>query len=126
MDKNQVDQLMVQITMDKNQVDQLMVTLASKVPSENLNQIRQHLEHAQDFNGAQVAIAQMKDPIIVLVISLFVGYLGIDRFYLGDTGMGIGKLLTGGGCGIWALIDLFLIMGAAKQKNMELLFNTVR
>ncbi|MDY6437657.1 MAG: TM2 domain-containing protein [Prevotella sp.] len=103
-----------------------MVTLASKVPSESLNQIRQHLEHAQDFNGAQVAIAQMKDPIIVLVISLFVGYLGIDRFYLGDTGMGIGKLLTGGGCGIWALIDLFLIMGAAKQKNMELLFNTVR
>ena len=112
--------------MDKNQVDQLMVTLASKVPSESLNQIRQHLEHAQDFYGAQVAIAQMKDPIIVLVISLFVGYLGIDRFYLGDTGMGIGKLLTGGGCGIWALIDLFLIMGAAKQKNMELLFNTVR
>ena len=112
--------------MDKNQVDQLMVTLASKVPSESLNQIRQHLEHAQDFNGAQVAIAQMKDPIIVLVISLFVGYLGIDRFYLGDTGMGIGTLLTGGGCGIWALIDLFLIMGAAKQKNMELLFNTVR
>ena len=103
-----------------------MVTLASKVPSESLNQIRQHLEHAQDFNGAQVAIAQMKDPIIVLVISLFVGYLGIDRFYLGDTGMGIGKLLTAGGCGIWAIIDLFLIMGAAKQKNMELLFNTVR
>lgn len=112
--------------MDKNQVDQLMVTLASKVPSESLNQIRQHLEHAQDFNGAQVAIAQMKDPIIVLVISFFLGGLGIDRFYLGDTGMGIGKLLTGGGCGIWALIDLFLIMGAAKQKNMELLFNTVR
>ncbi|MBR2250498.1 MAG: TM2 domain-containing protein [Prevotella sp.] len=112
--------------MDKNQVDQLMVTLASKVPSESLNQIRQHLEHAQDFNGAQVAIAQMKDPIIVLVISFFLGALGIDRFYLGDTGMGIGKLLTGGGCGIWALIDLFLIMGAAKQKNMELLFNTVR
>ena len=103
-----------------------MVTLASKVPSESLNQIRQHLEHAQDFNGAQVAIAQMKDPIIVLVISFFLGGLGIDRFYLGDTGMGIGKLLTAGGCGIWALIDLFLIMGAAKQKNMELLFNTVR
>ncbi|MBO5584066.1 MAG: TM2 domain-containing protein [Prevotella sp.] len=112
--------------MDKNQVDQLMVTLASKVPSESLNQIRQHLEHAQDFNGAQVAIAQMKDPIIVLVISFFLGGLGIDRFYLGDTGMGIGKLLTAGGCGIWAIIDLFLIMGAAKQKNMELLFNTVR
>ena len=112
--------------MDKNQVDQLMVTLASKVPSESLNQIRQHLEHAQDFNGAQVAIAQMKDPTIVLIISIFAGPLGIDRFYLGDTGMGIGKLLTGGGCGIWALIDLFLIMGAAKQKNMELLFNTVR
>ena len=112
--------------MDKNQVDQLMVTLASKVPSENLNQIRQHLEQAQNLNAAQIDIAQMKDPTIVLIISIFAGPLGIDRFYLGDTGMGIGKLLTAGGCGIWTIIDWFLIMGAAKQKNMELLFNTVR
>lgn len=37
---------------------------------------------------------------------------------IGDTGMGIGKLLTCGGFGIWAIVDWFLIMGATREKNM--------
>ena len=41
-----------------------------------------------------------------LLLSIFLGSLGIDRFYLGDTGAGIGKLLTLGGCGIWYIIDI--------------------
>ncbi|MFN3640643.1 MAG: TM2 domain-containing protein, partial [Flavobacterium sp.] len=45
--------------------------------------------------------------------------LGVDRFYIGDTGMGVGKLLTCGGLGIWAIVDWFLIMGATREKNME-------
>lgn len=44
-----------------------------------------------------------------LLLSIFLGGIGIDRFYLGHTGLGIAKLLTLGGCGIWALIDLVLI-----------------
>jgi TM2 domain-containing membrane protein YozV len=43
------------------------------------------------------------------LLSLFLGTLGIDRFYLGYTGLGIAKLLTLGGCGIWALIDFIMI-----------------
>jgi len=43
--------------------------------------------------------------------------LGIDRFLIGDTGLGIWKLLTCGGLGIWALVDWFLIMGATREKN---------
>lgn len=50
-----------------------------------------------------------KEWLIALLISFFVGTLGIDRFYLGYTGLGIAKLLTCGGVGIWALIDLILI-----------------
>ena len=50
---------------------------------------------------------------------IFIGTLGVDRFYIGDVGLGIGKLLTGGGCGIWWLIDIFLITDATKQKNLE-------
>ena len=38
---------------------------------------------------------------------------------IGDTGLGIGKLLTCGGIGIWALVDLFLIMGATREKNFS-------
>lgn len=50
-----------------------------------------------------------KEWLTALLISLFVGGLGIDRFYLGYTGLGVAKLLTCGGLGIWSLIDLVLI-----------------
>jgi TM2 domain-containing membrane protein YozV len=50
-----------------------------------------------------------KSYVTALLLSFFVGALGIDRFYLGYTGLGIGKLLTFGGLGVWALIDFILI-----------------
>ncbi|MCF8588246.1 NINE protein [Gordonia liuliyuniae] len=50
-----------------------------------------------------------KEWMTALLLSVFLGGLGIDRFYLGYTGLGVAKLVTLGGCGIWALIDLVLI-----------------
>lgn len=44
-----------------------------------------------------------------LFFSIFTGVLGVDRFYLGYTALGVLKLLTAGGAGIWALIDLIRI-----------------
>ncbi len=59
-----------------------------------------------------------KDWLTAVLLSLFVGVLGIDRFYLGYTGLGIVKLITCGGLGIWALIDLILIvMGRLPDVN---------
>ena len=63
----------------------------------------------------------MKDPTTILLVSIFLGVLGIDRFMIGDTGMGILKLLTGGCCGILALVDWFTI----SKKTKELNFNKV-
>ena len=50
-----------------------------------------------------------KSMTTAVVLGLLVGQFGVDRFYLGYTGLGILKLLTLGGCGIWALIDVVLI-----------------
>lgn len=46
---------------------------------------------------------------VTLVVSILFGSLGIDRFMMGQIGMGVLKLLTAGGCGIWWLIDVILI-----------------
>lgn len=53
--------------------------------------------------------SEQKDFVLALVLSIVVGQLGVDRFYLGYVGLGILKLITFGGCGIWWLIDVILI-----------------
>jgi TM2 domain-containing membrane protein YozV len=50
-----------------------------------------------------------KDWGSALLISIFMGWLGMDRFFLGYTGLGVLKLVTGGACGIWCLVDSILI-----------------
>jgi TM2 domain-containing membrane protein YozV len=55
----------------------------------------------------------------MLIVSLLAGSLGIDRFLIGDIGLGIGKLITCGGLGIWAIVDWFLIQGVTKEKNLQ-------
>ena len=59
-----------------------------------------------------------KSQGVAFLLSFFLGMLGADRFYLGYTGLGILKLCTAGGCGIWALIDT-LMTGMGSQKDAQ-------
>ncbi len=62
------------------------------------------------FPVAQVpGVFSDKDWTTALILSILLGTVGVDQFYLGNVGLGIGKLLTLGGCGIWALIDIIRI-----------------
>jgi TM2 domain-containing membrane protein YozV len=57
--------------------------------------------------------------IVTLIMSIFFGWIGVDRFIMGHVGLGILKLITLGGCGIWWLVDLILIATKHEYKNVE-------
>ena len=57
--------------------------------------------------------------ILALVMSIFFGTLGIDRFIMGHIGLGILKLITAGGLGIWWLVDVILIATRYQFRNVN-------
>jgi TM2 domain-containing membrane protein YozV len=105
--------------MEQQKVDMFMMMNNKYLPESQILFIRERLLAADDSKEGLLHAIQFKDPIITLVLSLLTGQLGIDRFFIGDTGLGIGKLITCGGLGIWTIIDWFLIMNATREKNFE-------
>lgn len=103
--------------MDQQKIDMFIATNGSKFPEEKQMAVRELLANLDDnkFNLAQ-AVAY-KDPTTLLIISIVAGGLGIDRFMLGETGLGVAKLLTSGGCGIWTIIDWFTVTKRTKEYN---------
>ncbi|QEW04338.1 TM2 domain-containing protein [Microbacterium lushaniae] len=69
-------------------------------------------------NRQPYADVSEKSWLATLLLSIFLGEFGIDRFYLGKIGTGILKLITVGGFGVWWLIDLILVIaGVMKDKR---------
>ncbi len=108
--------------MDQNKVNQLLFTLSSKLPPETIPMVRERLLNSEIDEMVFFSLTStLKDPTISLVLSIVLGYFGVDRFYIGDVGLGVGKLITCGGCYVWWLIDIFLIMNRTRQRNFETL-----
>ena len=105
--------------MDKSKIDLYLTTNSKYFEPTAIPIIRQKMENASDDALLTLQATELKDPTTVLLISIFLGGWGIDRFMVGDTGMGILKLLTGGLCGILTIIDWFTISKKAKQINLS-------
>lgn len=107
--------------MEQSKIDLFISTMNEKFASTNMMAIRSLLEQMDDERFAMLQSLNYKNPTTVLILSIFFGYLGVDRFILGQAGLGVLKLLTCGGLGIWTIIDWFIISGATKEKNYQLL-----
>ena len=110
--------------MTQEQINQLVQINADKIGAEFIETIRERLLNADD-GVAQAAFANLKSPTTMLIISILLGSYGIDRFMLGDTGLGVAKLLTCGGCGIWTIIDWFSISDKTKKYNAEKILSSI-
>jgi TM2 domain-containing membrane protein YozV len=107
--------------MDSNKVDMFMLTNSKFFESHQLYSIRERLVQMDDSKWGMLQSIQFKDPTLSIIVSILAGFWGIDRFIIGDTGLGVAKLLTCGGLGIWVVVDWFLIMSATRQKNFSLI-----
>ncbi len=107
--------------MELREAESILMMYSSKLSPEYIPTIKDKLLQL-DRTTAITAFSDLKDPQTALIISVcefFIQIHGISRFYIGDIGIGIAKLLTCGGCDIWWLIDLFLITNATRKRNTE-------
>lgn len=96
-----------------DKINMLLMTYSKYFPDESMMMIRDRFEAMDESKASMLYTLGLKDPTMALILSIVAGGLGIDRFYIGDTGLGIAKLLTCGGCGIWMIIDYFLIINSS-------------
>lgn len=115
----------------------MLMTLSDKIPKHSLPIVKEKLENATENQLMGISMANFKSPTVGLVLGLLFGGLGVDRFYKGDTGLGIAKIalliigciatffLVGVfvliGWYIWVFVDYFLVWKGIKKQNLELI-----
>ena len=105
--------------MDQQKLDMYIMTNQKYFPEEKIMYLKDKLRTIDEEKFSLVSTIELKDPTTILLVSIFLGTLGIDRFMIGDTGMGILKLLTGGCCGILTIVDWFSIQKKTKDLNFN-------
>ena len=105
--------------MEKDKAMQAYLNLKDKVPAEKQIYLKDRIEKADDSTFDRLITVETHNHVVVLLMSIFFGAFGVDRFIIGDIGLGIAKLLLGWATfGIWPLIDIFLCYKKAKEKNL--------
>ena len=104
---------------DPQMVDIYLTVNQKKLPSDRIMLLRSKLYALTEKQFFMLSSVQLKDPSTMLIVSIFLGSMGIDRFMLEDTGVGILKLLTGGCCGILTLIDWFNVQKETREWNFK-------
>lgn len=111
--------------MDKGKVDTFLLTNMECFSSDDIPMIRTKMESADEDKWSLLATLNFKSPQTALMLSIFGGPIGVDRFYIDDYLLGVFKTVTCGGILIWAFVDQFLIIKATRDNNLKLLMDAL-
>ena len=112
--------------MDKNTIESFILNNRDFFAIEDIPLIQVRMESSDDSKWQYLSLIKLKDPQVALMLSIFGGPIGFDRFYIGDYLLGTLKTLTCGGLLIWAIIDLFLIRNSAQKHNKSIVMEILR
>jgi len=102
--------------MEQQKIDMFVGMNVENFTPMDLMTVKQKLEQMDDSKFYLVQGTEFQKPSIILIIAILLGW---ERFFLDDVGLGILKVITGCGCGIWWLVDIFTAKDRAKKYNFK-------
>ncbi len=106
--------------MEKEKANYMLMQYKDCIPSEKVAYLKSALEKADDNAYESLTLCKTYNTTTTILLSVFLGGLGVDRFYIGDVGVGVCKILFGWlTFGLWPLIDIFCCYKKAKEKNFN-------
>lgn len=115
------------VNQTSNKIDMFIVTTGKKyLPDDKLLLIREKLEDVDIKKIATLQSLHYKNPITFLLISIFLGWFGVDRFMLGQKRLGLCKLICDVVLAIWWIIDWFTAMNRAREYNFDMLIKFIQ
>ena len=105
--------------MDAKKVDAFLLEKGKCFPDDKTMYIKEKQLEVGDQRSYVLDTVPLKNPMTMLIVSILVGWLGIDRFMNGDIGLGLLKLCTFGGCLIWWIVDIFILPKKVKEYNFS-------
>ncbi len=126
--------------MTANRVQVAIEKFGKKIPAESVSSFKRHLMDADDSCMDEFMFLTVKSPLTALLLSIFLGAFGVDRFYIGDKGIGFAKIFLPLGAGllsfipiigiilnliaslaimIWRFADIFLVFRDTKRYNYD-------
>ncbi len=103
--------------MEAKKIEHFIVANSKYLPTKKLPLVKQKLLEADDSKEIFIETVSFIDPNNIMIMSICLGWLGVDRYILGDMGMGVLKMLTGGTCGILWIMDIVSSQERAREKN---------
>lgn len=111
--------------MKQEKIEMFLMNNQKNFETSQIPLIVEKLQSVDNDTLMLISSLNYKDPTTMLIVSLFLGGLGVDRFLLGETGMGVLKLLTAGCFGVLTIIDWCTIISKTRKKNFEIFMESV-